>query len=133
MEEQPNPYLDEVARHSMFFSRLHQFIRLSHAYIVMDGGIGTTLEAMMVWQLLQVHMMSDRPLIFVGPMWRGLRGWIERDIVGRGLASPPDLDLAVWVDTVGEALEVVTHSLEDFLRRHKVILPPALEEPSPAE
>jgi len=66
-------------------------------------------------------------------MWRGLRGWIEREIMGRGLASPPDLELAVWVDTVGEALEVVTRALEDFLRRHKVILPPALEEPSEAE
>ena len=129
MEEQPNPFIDEVAQHSMFFSRLHQFIRLSHAYIVMDGGIGTTLEAMMVWQLLQVRLMSGRTLIFVGPMWRGLRSWIEREIIGRGLASPPDLDLAVWVDTVGEALEVVTRALEDFLRQHKVILPPALEEP----
>ena len=101
MEEQPNPFLDEVAQHSTFFSRLHQFIRLSHAYIVMDGGIGTTLEAMMVWQLLQVQMMRDRTLIFVGPMWPGLRSWIEREIIGRGLASPPDLDIAVWVDTVG--------------------------------
>jgi uncharacterized protein (TIGR00730 family) len=133
MEEQPNPYLDEVAQHSTFFSRLHQFIRLSHAYIVMDGGIGTTLEAMMVWQLLQVRLLHDRPLIFVGPMWRGLRQWIEREIIGPGLASPPDLDRAVWVDTVDEAVEVVTRSLEDFLRRHKVVLPPAIDEPPEAE
>jgi uncharacterized protein (TIGR00730 family) len=130
MEEQPNPFLDEVAQHSTFFSRLHQFIRLSHAYVVMDGGIGTTLEATMVWQLLQVRMLRDRPLIFVGPMWRGLRDWIERDIIQRGLASPPDLDIAVWVDTIDDAVEVVTHHLEDFLRRHKVVLPPALEEPA---
>ena len=130
MEEQPNPFLDEVAQHSTFFSRLHQFIRLSHAYVVMDGGIGTTLEAMMVWQLLQVRMLRDRPLIFVGPMWRGLRDWIERDIIQRGMASPPDLDIAVWVDTIDGAVEVVTHHLEDFLRRHKVVLPPALEEPA---
>lgn len=130
MEEQPNPFLDEVAQHSTFFSRLHQFIRLSHAYVVMDGGIGTTLEAMMVWQLLQVRMLRDRPLIFVGPMWRGLRDWIESDIIERGLASPPDLDIAVWVDTIDDAVEVVTHHLEDFLRRHKVVLPPALEEPA---
>jgi uncharacterized protein (TIGR00730 family) len=133
LEEQPNPFIDEVAQHSTFFSRLHQFIRLSHAYIVMDGGIGTTLEAMMVWQLLQVRMLSDRPLIFVGPMWRGLRTWIEREIIERGLASPPDLDRAVWVNTVDEAVEVVTHSLEDFLRRHKVVLPPAIEDPPETE
>lgn len=129
MEEQPNPFLDEVNQHSTFFSRLHQFIRLSHACIVMDGGIGTTLEATMMWQLLQVGMLRNRPLIFVGPMWRGLRQWVEKDIVARGLASPGDLDVAFWVDTVEEALEVITPSLEDFLRRHRVILPPALEEP----
>ncbi|HEX9941310.1 MAG TPA: LOG family protein [Thermoanaerobaculia bacterium] len=133
LEEQPNPFLDEVAQHSTFFSRLHQFIRLSHAYIVMDGGIGTTLEAMMVWQLLQVGMLRNRPLIFVGPMWRGLRSWVEREIVDRGLASPPDLKVAFWVDTVDDAVEVVTRHLEDFLRRHKVILPPAIEEPPAPE
>jgi uncharacterized protein (TIGR00730 family) len=128
MEEQPNPFLDEVAQHSTFFSRLHQFIRLSHAYVVMDGGIGTTLEAMMVMQLLQVGMLRNRPLIFVGPMWRGLREWIEHEIIARGLASPGDLNVAFWVDTIDEAVEVVTHSLEDFLRRHRVVLPPAIDQ-----
>jgi uncharacterized protein (TIGR00730 family) len=129
MEEQPNPFLDEVAHHSTFFSRLHQFIRLSHAYIVVDGGIGTTLEAMMVFQLLQVRMLRDRPLIFVGPMWRGLRSWIESEIIGRGLASPGDLGYAVWVDDLEQALAVVETALEDFLKRHKVVLPPVVENP----
>jgi predicted Rossmann-fold nucleotide-binding protein len=118
-----------VAQHSTFFSRLHQFIRLSHAYIVMDGGIGTTLEAMMVLQLLQVGMLRDRPLIFVGPMWRGLRDFIEREIVDRGLAGKSDLDVAYWVDSIDDAAEVVTHHLEDFLRRHRVVLPPAIDKP----
>ena len=127
LEEQPNPFLDEVARHSLFFSRLHQFIRLSHAYIVMDGGIGTTLEAMMVWQLLQVRMLRDRTLIFVGPMWRGLRSWIEAEIIGHGLASPGDLDIAVWVDDLEQALAAVEGARNDFLERHKVILPPVME------
>ena len=133
MEEQPNPFLDEVAQHSTFFSRLHQFIRLSHAYVVMDGGLGTTLEAMMVFQLLQVGMLKDRPLIFVGPMWRGLRSWIESEIVERGLASPGDLNVAFWVDTVDEAVAVVTRYLEDFLSRHRVVLPPAIDAPPEAE
>lgn len=127
MEEQPNPFLDEVAHHPTFFSRLHQFIRLAHAYVVVDGGIGTTLEALMVWQLLQVRLMKDRPLIFVGPMWRDLRDWVEQEIVGRGLASPDDLDVAHWVDNVEEALAIVEESLGAFLRRHEVILPPVIE------
>jgi uncharacterized protein (TIGR00730 family) len=128
MEEQPNPFLDEVAQHSTFFSRLHQFIRLSHAYIVVDGGVGTTLEAMMVFQLLQVRMLKDRPLIFVGPMWRGLRSFLEQEIIGRGYASPGDIEVAFWVDTLDEALVVVESALNDFLRRNKVILPPPVAE-----
>ncbi|MFL6198900.1 MAG: LOG family protein [Thermoanaerobaculia bacterium] len=130
MEEQPNPFLDEVAQHNTFFSRLHQFIRLSHAYLVVDGGIGTTLEALMVFQLLQVKMLKDRPLIFVGTMWRGLRSFIEQEIIDRGYASPPDLDAAVWVDTLDEALAAVEAARDDFLRRNKVILPPVAEEPA---
>ena len=129
MEEQPNPFLDEVAQHNTFFSRLHQFIRLSHAYLVVDGGIGTTLEALMVFQLLQVKMLKDRPLIFVGPMWRGLRSFLEHEIIARGYASPTDLDAAVWVDSLDEALAAVETARDDFLRRHQVILPPVTDDP----
>jgi hypothetical protein len=128
MEEQPNPFLDEVAHHKTFFSRLHQFIRLSHAYVVVDGGIGTTLEAMMVWQLLQVRVIAERPLVFVGPMWRGLRDFIEGEVIARGLASPPDLDLVHWVDDVEEATEIVRRARDRFVARHEVRLaPPAAD------
>ncbi len=133
MEEQPNPFLDEVAAHTTFFSRLHQFIRLSHAYIVVDGGIGTTLEAMMVWQLLQVKMLKDRPIVFVGPMWKGLRTFLETEIIARGYASPQDLDVPVWVDTLDEALPVIQAALDGFLRQHKVILPPLADELPPTD
>lgn len=128
LEEQPNPFLDEVAHHKTFFSRLHQFIRLSHAYVVVDGGIGTTLEALMVWQLLQVRLIGERPLIFVGPMWRGLRDWVEGEPIAKGFASPGDLDLVHWVDEVDEAIEIVRRARDGFLARHEVTLPPPLEE-----
>lgn len=127
MEEQPNPFLDEVAEHKTFFSRLHQFIRLSHGYVVVDGGIGTTLEALMVLQLLQVGHLENRPLVFVGPMWVGLRDWIERDVIGPGLASPGDLDHAHFVDTVDEAVAILRAARDRFLARHEVVLPPPAE------
>jgi len=123
-EEQPNPFLDEVAHHKTLFSRLHQFIRLSHAYVVVDGGVGTTLETLMVWQLLQVGLLEDRPLVFVGPMWRGLRDWIGEEVVARGLASPADLDRVHWVDDTGEAIRIVREARDRFLARHEVTLPP---------
>ena len=47
----------------------------SDAYIVAPGGIGTVLETMMIWQLLQVRHLQDTPLILVGKMWPGLVEW----------------------------------------------------------
>jgi hypothetical protein len=133
LEEQPNPFLDENSTHKTFFSRLHQFIRLSHAYVVVDGGIGTTLEALMVLQLLQVRLLTDRTLIFVGPMWRDLRCWLQQEIVNRGLASEGDLDVACWVDTLEEAVEIVQRERDRFLDRHEVVLPPPVEVEAAAE
>jgi hypothetical protein len=128
LEEQPNPFLDEVQAHKTFFSRLHQFIRLSHAYIVVDGGVGTTLEALMVLQLLQVRLLRHRPLIFLGPMWHGLRDWLREEVVARGLAGPDLLDLAHWVDTIEEAIEIVRAERDRFLEGNEVVLPPPVEE-----
>lgn len=129
LEEQPNPFLDEVLSHKTFFSRLHQFIRLSHAHIVVAGGIGTTLEALMVYQLVQVGLLRNRTLVFVGDMWQGLREWLGDEVVARGLAEEGLLGLAHWVDTVEEAVEIVRAERDRFLERHEVVLPPPAEEP----
>src|SRR5262249_51543942 len=55
-----------------FFPRLHQFGTAPDAFIVARGGIGTVLETMMIWQLLQVRHLTAPPLILVGRMWRDL-------------------------------------------------------------
>jgi uncharacterized protein (TIGR00730 family) len=134
LEEQPNPFLDEQTTHKTFFSRLHEFIRLSHAYIVVDGGIGTTLEAMMVLQLLQVGVLEEnRTLVFVGPMWKGLRHWLEREVVHRGLADQEHVEIAHWVDSVEEAVEIVRRERDRFLERHEVVLPPPADGPEESE
>src|SRR6266536_1505998 len=92
-EEQANPFVDKVFRHRTFFSRLHHFVRLSSAFIVMPGGIGTALELFRVWQLLQVKHMTEHPLILVGTMWGGLIEWIDRAMVQKGLCGPQDLGI----------------------------------------
>src|SRR6478672_3295166 len=92
-EEAANPFVDKVFRHRTFFSRLHHFVRLSSAFIVFPGGIGTALEMFMVWQLLQVKHMKEHPLILVGTMWPGLIEWIRSTMVERGLVNVPDLDV----------------------------------------
>ncbi len=113
-EEQANPFVDKVFRHRTFFSRLHHFVRLSSAFIVMPGGIGTALELFMVWQLLQVKHMSEHPLILVGTMWGGLIEWIDRTMVQRGLCGPQDLSIVSVVGSSSEAIPIISASYERF-------------------
>jgi hypothetical protein len=47
-EQSANPFVDQNFEHSTFFTRLHQFVLMSDAYVVAPGGIGTLLEAAMV-------------------------------------------------------------------------------------
>src|SRR5215212_6474311 len=109
-EEDANPFVDKVFRHRTFFSRLHHFIRLSSAFIVMPGGIGTALELFMVWQLLQVKHVTAHPLILVGTMWNGLIDWIKESMVSRGLVSAPDLDMVSVVASSEGAIPIIRES-----------------------
>ena len=57
-EQEVNAFVTEAYEHRTFFTRLHQFVLMSDAFVVMPGGIGTVLEAMMIWQLLQVGHLT---------------------------------------------------------------------------
>ncbi|HEX6087892.1 MAG TPA: LOG family protein [Thermoanaerobaculia bacterium] len=118
-EEAANPFVDKVFRHRTFFSRLHHFIRLSSAFIVMPGGIGTALELFMVWQLLQVKHMKEHPLILVGTMWPGLIEWMRATMVERGLVSPPDFDVIKVVGSSDEAIPIIRESYDRWLQQER--------------
>jgi uncharacterized protein (TIGR00730 family) len=118
-EQGANPFVEEAHLHGTFFSRLHHFVRLSNAFVVVPGGIGTTLEALMVWQLLQVRHITDVPLIFVGPMWRELGEWAKRTMLATKppLASAKDLEIPFFVDDMGAAAAIIESHVEGFKRR----------------
>jgi uncharacterized protein (TIGR00730 family) len=118
-EETANPFVDKVFRHRTFFSRLHHFIRLSSAFIVFPGGVGTGLELFMVWQLLQVKHMKEHPLILVGTMWPGLIEWMRSTMMERGLVSPPDFDVIKLVGSSEEAIPIIRESYERWLQQER--------------
>jgi uncharacterized protein (TIGR00730 family) len=113
-EEQANPFVDQVFKHRTFFSRLHHFVRLSSAFVVMPGGIGTALETFMIWQLLQVKHIKKVPLVLVGTMWPGLLEWMSQTMVAHGLCSPTDIEIARVVPSGDQALPIITESFEQF-------------------
>ena len=111
-EQDVNPFVQSAFEHKTFFTRLHHFVLASDAFVVVPGGIGTVLEAMMVWQLLQVRHVTDTPLIFIGEMWRELVDWGRNFMLDEKghLASPEDFDIPVCVSTAGEVIEVIRES-----------------------
>ena len=108
-EQDVNPFVSHAFEHGTFFTRLQHFVIASDAFIVVPGGIGTVLEMLMVWQLLQVRHMHDVPLILVGKMWRGLVDWSTTAMLDPRLplASPEDMRIPVCVDTADEAIAMV--------------------------
>ena len=108
-EQDVNPFVSHAFEHGTFFTRLQHFVIASDAFIVVPGGIGTVLETLMVWQLLQVRHVHDVPLVLVGKMWRGLVDWSATAMLDPRLplASPEDMKIPVCVDTADEAIAMV--------------------------
>jgi len=118
-EQDVNAFVTQAYEHRTFFTRLHQFVIASDAFVVAPGGIGTVLEAMMVWQLLQVRHLEGAPLIFVGRMWRGLVDWAREAMLGvePPLASLEDFRIPHCVDDADAAVAIVREHRERWLAR----------------
>jgi uncharacterized protein (TIGR00730 family) len=108
-EQEVNPFVEQAFEHKTFFSRLHHFVLTSDAYVVTPGGIGTVLELMLIWQLLQVKHVHDAPLILVGNMWAELVDWARKNLLkpDLSLASPQDLTIPRCVKTADEAITLL--------------------------
>ena len=105
-EQEVNPFVELAFEHKTFFTRLHHFVLASDAFIVAPGGIGTVLETMLIWQLLQVRHLQDTPLVLVGAMWPGLIEWARSSMLAAQppLASPADMKIPVCVDNADQAI-----------------------------
>jgi uncharacterized protein (TIGR00730 family) len=108
-EQEVNPFVEQAFEHETFFTRLHHFVIASDAFVVVPGGIGTVLETLMIWQLLQVRHVENVPLILVGKMWRGLVDWAGESMLDPRLplARPEDVRIPRCLDTADEAIALV--------------------------
>ena len=108
-EQDVNAFVTHAFEHRTFFTRLHQFVIASDAFIVAPGGIGTVLEMMMIWQLLQVRHLEHTPLILVGKMWPGLVAWARASMLDSDppLMSPEDVTIPRCAANADEAIAII--------------------------
>ena len=120
-EQDVNAFVTEAFEHRTFFTRLHQFVLASDAFIVAPGGIGTVLETMMIWQLLQVRQLQGTPLILVGDMWPGLLEWARSAMLACDppLANPEDLTIPRCAANADEAIAMLREHHGKWLNEQK--------------
>jgi len=108
-EQHSNAFVTESFAHETFFTRLHQFVITSDAFVVTPGGIGTVLETMMIWQLLQVHHLEQTPLLLVGKLWPGLVEWVRESMLSfeTPLIEQADADIPICVADADEAIDII--------------------------
>lgn len=108
-EQDVNPYVEQMFQHKTFFSRLQHFVLTADAFVVVPGGIGTVLEMLMIWQLLQVKHVEKVPLILVGEMWEKFVEWAKISMLDPKLtmASPEDFEIPRCFRTADDALAAV--------------------------
>jgi uncharacterized protein (TIGR00730 family) len=108
-EQEVNPFVEQAFEHKTFFTRLHHFVLTSDAFVVVPGGIGTVLELMMIWQLLQVKHVHGTPLILVGKMWGSLVEWARTHLLTTEppLANPEDIAIPRCVNSADEAIALI--------------------------
>ena len=108
-EQDSNAFVTQSFEHRTFFTRLHQFVLTSDAFVVAPGGIGTVLELVMIWQLLQVNHLRDTPLVLIGKLWTGLVEWAKAAMLTTEppLASARDLAIPQCVADGDAAIEIL--------------------------
>lgn len=113
-EQYPNAYItDELNfEFNYFFIRKFWFTYLAKAIVVFPGGFGTFDEFFEIITLIQTKKTSKiLPIVLFGKeFWHDIINF--EGLVKRGVISPEDLDLFVFVDTAEEALAHLTKELE---------------------
>jgi uncharacterized protein (TIGR00730 family) len=120
-EQEINSFVGQAYEHRTFFSRLHHFMIVSDAFVVVPGGIGSLLELSLVWQHLQVRKSSNTPLIVVGKMWQELVEWGRRSMLmpGSELANDADFAIPHCADTIEETIDLIRENRDLWLAAQK--------------
>jgi uncharacterized protein (TIGR00730 family) len=120
-EQSVNSFVTEAFEHGTFFTRLHHFVLVSDAFVVVPGGIGTVLETMMVWQLLQVRKLHDVPLILAGKMYADLVACCREHMLREDcpLASEKDFAIPICVNDGPSILSLIRKHHAEWMARYR--------------
>ena len=107
-------HLDIKKEFYSFSERLDNFIELANAVVVAPGGVGTMLEFFYTWQLMQVKMIRDIPIILLGEMWPDFVQWMKKWQLNNRLIEQKAMNLLFLVNNNDDALIIIKKAYEKF-------------------
>ena len=107
-------HLDIKKEFYSFSERLDNFIEFANAVVVAPGGIGTMLEFFYTWQLMQVKMIRDIPIILLGEMWPDFVQWMKKWQLNNRLIEQKAMNLLFLVNNNDDALIIIKKAYEKF-------------------
>jgi uncharacterized protein (TIGR00730 family) len=116
MEQNDGYHLDIKKDFNRFSNRLDSFMELSNAVVVAPGGIGTLLELLYTWQLVQVKHICETPIILLGAHWQGLLDWIKKEMARKKLMSMSDFNNVFVVRTASCAMRIIKKVQMDSMK-----------------
>ena len=115
-EQKANTHLDLVIEHDRFSSRLDEFVALANIVVVTPGGIGTALELLYAWQLIQVKHSCKIPIILMGTMWKDFLKWVKKWPLSHGLMNEADMDYILYAKGSKDALRLIKEAHKEFIK-----------------
>jgi predicted Rossmann-fold nucleotide-binding protein len=113
-EEKEAVHLDIKKEFSRFSNRLDTFMQLSNVVVVAPGGVGTILELLYTWQLMQTNHICIVPIILLGKMWLGFLEWIKTNPLKNKYLDLRDFNLLFHAKDCDEAFRIIEMVFEDY-------------------
>jgi len=118
-EQKVSYHLDVKKDFHKFSKRLDNFIHLSNVIVVAPGGIGTLLEMMYAWQLVQVKYSCGIPIILFGKVWEDFIKWIKKGPLKNKFLDKEDLDLLYQAKNCIQAMKIINMAHSEYKKGAK--------------
>ncbi len=105
VEQQPNPYVDQVLTFRHFFVRKVMLVKHSIGFVALPGGLGTFDEVFEAANLIQTGTIVRFPIVLLGTeFWEPILAVLRDRLLGAHTVDAIDLDELLVTDSVSEGL-----------------------------
>jgi len=120
-EQMESYHLDIKKDFKRFSKRLDNFIYLSNLVVVAPGGVGTLLELMYIWQLVQVEYSCNIPIILVGDVWTDFVNWVKKGPLKNKFLDQKDVELLYQTKNTEDTMKIINTAYQDYKKGRKNI------------